>query len=67
MSHPIFRSNIEYIVKHNGDFRKNYGLVVGACLYVLTLRAASHRASSWIGAFVATIGAGLFWVWKQVW
>ena len=46
---------------------RNTGLVVGARLYVLTLRAASHRASSWIGAFVATISAGLYWVWKQDW
>jgi hypothetical protein len=67
VSHLISRSDIEYIVKHNGDFRKNYGLFVGAFLYALSLRAASYRAYPWIGALVTALGAGFFWLWKYGW
>jgi TRAP-type uncharacterized transport system fused permease subunit len=46
-------SELVEIVKRNGDFRKNYGLVVGAILYLRSISAARRSYSWWKGLLVA--------------
>jgi hypothetical protein len=36
----VTHSDLVEIAKHNGDFRKNYGLLVGAFLYLRPINAA---------------------------
>lgn len=36
VAREVRTSDLAYVVKYNGDFRKNYGLLIGACLYVLS-------------------------------
>ena len=59
MAHPIERSDFRELVRHNGDFRKHYGLIVGACLYALSLRVFVGRAFPWTSILVALVAAGL--------
>jgi hypothetical protein len=51
-------SDLLEVVKRNGDFRKNYGMVIGGYLYVRSIRAACGR-SVWRGLFFAAVAAGL--------
>jgi len=51
------------IAKHNGDFRKNYGLLVGAFLYLRSINAARPR-SLWWQIFTAII-AGMLGFWPR--
>jgi hypothetical protein len=53
-------------VKKNGDFRKNYGLIVGAYLYALSLKAAYGRSFPWISALLTVFAVGLGWL-KHAW
>jgi hypothetical protein len=54
------------IVKQNGDFRRNYGTVLGACLYLCSLRAARGRAFP-LSGLVAVLLALLSWAVKHLW
>jgi hypothetical protein len=47
MPPQIGASNLAYVVKYNGAFRKNYGLLIGACLYLFSLKAACGRSVPW--------------------
>jgi hypothetical protein len=40
-------SDLIEIAKQNGDFRKNYGVIVGAILYLRSISAARPRLFSW--------------------
>ncbi|QPF83920.1 hypothetical protein IC762_30370 [Bradyrhizobium genosp. L] len=44
------------VVKRNGDFRKHYGIFVGALLYLRSVGAASSQSLFW-NAAVAVITA----------
>jgi hypothetical protein len=57
-------SELSKIAKLNGDFRRNYGLLLGAFLYLRSIGAA-RRASHWGGLMVALATAILTWVAKQ--
>jgi hypothetical protein len=46
-------SDIVEIAKRNGDFRRNYGMLLGAILYLRSLRAAGGRSFFWIGLVLA--------------
>ena len=46
-------SDLVEIAKRNGDFRKNYGLLIGAFLYLRSIHAARGRPFWWKGLFVA--------------
>ena len=39
----VTHSDLVEIAKRNGDFRKNYGLIVGAILYLRSINAARPR------------------------
>jgi hypothetical protein len=50
------------IAKQNGDFRKNYGVIVGAILYLRSINAARPRLFWW-QALMAGIGPALgYWL-----
>lgn len=46
-------SELSKIAKLNGDFRKNYGMFIGAILYLRTVGAA--RRSPWLWAGLASL------------
>lgn len=45
-------SELSKIAKLNGDFRRNYGTLLGAFLYLRSISAA-RKASNWGGLIVA--------------
>jgi hypothetical protein len=50
-------SELVEIVKRNGDFRKNWGPIIGAFLYLRSI-AAARGGSSWCkGLLVVALGA----------
>jgi len=59
-------SELSKIAKLNGDFRKNYGTLLGAILYLRSI-SATRRASHWGGLIVAFVTAILTWVAKYGW
>jgi len=60
----VTHSDLVEIAKRNGDFRKNYGLIVGAILYLRSINAARPRLFSWQTS-IASIAVvwGLWWRW----
>ena len=48
------------IAKLNGDFRRNYGRLIGAFLYLRSISAAQDRRGAWIGFLtVSALFSGL--------
>lgn len=60
---PAPTSELVEISKLNGDFRKNYGKLLGACLYLYSVSAARGRPFLWTGILLAGISAG--WTWLE--
>ncbi|MGY3445506.1 hypothetical protein ACVW17_005507 [Bradyrhizobium sp. USDA 4473] len=58
MSDGLKNISLIEVVKRNGDFRKNYGLAIGAFLFLRSLSAARGRTVFW-NALVAMATAGL--------
>lgn len=54
--------NLIEVLKRNGDFSKNYGPVLGALLYWLSMKAARPRSVWWKGLFALTIGVVGLWI-----
>ena len=54
-------SEILEIAKRNGDFRRNYGTIIGAFLYLRSIRAVKGKSSFWTGLLFAGFSAGLAW------
>jgi hypothetical protein len=59
-------SELSKIAKLNGDFRRNYGTLVGAFLYLRTISAA--RGRSWFLAGVASLlgSVAVGWLSKHI-
>jgi hypothetical protein len=57
----VTHSDLVEIAKRNGDFRKNYGVVVGAILYMRSINAARPRLFWWQALMSAVAGALGFW------
>lgn len=66
LEHPKSSDLVE-IVKRNGDFRRNYGILIGAFLYLRSLSALSGRSSYWLDLICAFISAALPWLAKLGW
>jgi hypothetical protein len=49
-------SDLVEIAKRNGDFRKNWGLIVGAFLYLRSISAARQKFLWWKGWIVFATG-----------
>jgi hypothetical protein len=60
-------SDVVEIAKRNGDFRRNYGTVIGAFLYLRSLSAARGRSLTWAGAILGLIALALPWLAKIHW
>jgi hypothetical protein len=48
-------SDLAEIAKRNGEFRKNYGLIIGAFLYLYSVNATRARSIWWGGLFAAMV------------
>ncbi|MCA1430204.1 MULTISPECIES: hypothetical protein [Bradyrhizobium] len=59
-------SELSKIAKLNGDFRRNYGTILGAFLYLRSINAASGRSWFWGGLLAVALTAGVTWLQKQV-
>jgi hypothetical protein len=55
-------SELVEIAKRNGDFRKNYGMVLGAYLYLRSISAARGRSYFWVCATLTVCSAVLTWL-----
>ena len=55
-------SELVEISKLNGSFRKNYGKLLGAYLYLCSIKAASGRSIFWTGVLSIVCPAGLAWL-----
>jgi hypothetical protein len=59
MSEPT--SELVAIARLNGNFRKNYGKLIGALLYMRSVSAVCGRSSLWTGPLFAASSAVLGW------
>ncbi|WP_141937086.1 hypothetical protein [Bradyrhizobium sp. UNPA324] len=59
-------SELSKIAKLNGDFRRNYGTLLGAFLYLRSISAARGRSWVWGGLLAAGVAAGVTWLQKQL-
>jgi hypothetical protein len=50
------------ISKLNGDFKKNYGRLIGAYLYLRSISAARGRSCLWTGVILTALSAVLAWL-----
>ncbi|MCC8936232.1 MULTISPECIES: hypothetical protein [Bradyrhizobium] len=58
MSDELKDTNLVEVVKRNGDFRKNYGVLVGALLYLRSVSAVRGGSIFW-NAVIALAAAGV--------
>jgi hypothetical protein len=58
-------SELVEISKLNGDFRKNYGKLIGAYLYLRSVSAARGRSLVWTGLISIACSAALAWLARQ--
>jgi hypothetical protein len=54
-------SELVEITKLNGDFRKNYGKLIGAFLYLRSVSATRGRPWFWAG--VVPLACSVVWAW----
>jgi hypothetical protein len=59
-------SDLIEIAKRNGDFKRNYGTLIGACLYLRSLGAARGRSFYWTG-LILLLSSALAWLDKLGW
>ncbi|WP_316170351.1 hypothetical protein [Bradyrhizobium sp. SZCCHNS2017] len=52
------KSDLVHISKLNGDFRRNYGPLLGAYLYLRSIDATSQRRVRWLG-ILSVLGSAL--------
>lgn len=55
-------SELIELSKLNGDFKRNYGKLIGAYLYLRSISAARGRSYVWGGLLVAALTGGLTWL-----
>jgi hypothetical protein len=55
-------SELVEISKLNGDFKKNYGKLIGAYLYLPSLSAARGRSLFWSGLISVVCSVALAWL-----
>ena len=60
-------SELVEISKLNGDFKRNYGRLLGAFLYLRSINAARGRSLVWNGFLLALASAALAWAQKHGW
>jgi len=60
-------SDLVEIAKRNGNFKKNYGTLVGAYLYLRSINNTRGRSLLWPGLIAVTLSAALTWLEKHSW
>jgi len=60
-------SDLVEIAKRNGEFRKNYGPVIGAFLYLRSINAARPRSFWWSGLLVTVVTGAVTLLQKYGW
>lgn len=55
-------SDLVEIARRSGEFRKHYGVVLGALLYLSSISAARPRSIWWSGVLTALVGAVALWI-----
>lgn len=60
-------SELVEIVKCNGDFRRHYGKIIGAYLYLQTVSASRGRSLFWNGLLFVTVSGAAAWLDKYAW
>jgi hypothetical protein len=58
-------SELVEISKLNGDFKKNYGSLIGGYLYLRSIHAARGRSFFWTGLISIAWSAALAWFWNH--
>jgi len=58
-------SELVEISKLNGDFKRNYGKLLGGWLYLRSISAARGRSFFWGGLLFAVLSAALAWLQKH--
>jgi hypothetical protein len=58
-------SELVEISKLNGDFKKNYGMLIGAYLYLRSISAARGRSFFWTGLISIAWSVALAWSGKH--
>jgi hypothetical protein len=59
-------SELVEISKLNGDFRRNYGKLIGAFLYLRSISAARGRSIIWTSTISIALSAALAWLTRRV-
>jgi hypothetical protein len=59
-------SQLSKIARLNGDFRRNYGILLGAFLYLRSISAARGRSWLWAGLASVICSVVLNWVGKHI-
>ena len=68
MSGPAHHySDLVEIARRNGDFKRNYGTILGAFLYLRSLSAARARSFGWVGLILGLLAAALSSIPKLIW
>ncbi|MGY4596864.1 hypothetical protein ACVWXL_004610 [Bradyrhizobium sp. GM22.5] len=57
-------SDLSEVAKLNGEFRRNYGKLLGAFLYLRSISAAQGRSWFWTALLSAVCSAALAWLGK---
>jgi hypothetical protein len=55
-------SELVEISKLNGDFKRNYGRLIGACLYLRSVSAVRRPSFFWRGLLFVVVSAGVTWL-----
>ncbi|MFK4720843.1 hypothetical protein ABIE89_001943 [Bradyrhizobium niftali] len=58
-------SDLSKIARLNGDFKRNYGTLLGAFLYLRSISAARGRSVFWAALASVASSACLAWLWKH--
>jgi hypothetical protein len=58
-------SELVALARLNGDFRKNYGRLIGAFLYLRSISVAHGRPFFWSAVWAGLASAGLTWLEKH--
>ena len=62
LARPEPASELVEIAKRNGDFKRNYGTLVGAYLYLRSPSAVRGRSFVWTGLILTALSSMLAWL-----
>jgi len=59
---PEPSSELVALARLNGDFKRNYGMLIGAFLFLRVIGAARDRPLPWRGLLLAALSAATAWL-----